>query len=229
VGLLSQADGEPAMALNNLALIVYRLGNPKRALVHSQDSVAAYRERVKTRPHVVSEGLALALLNQGAILSALGRLGDAIIATQEAESLFRGEISRARALFNLGMFLEGARRTQEAMAVIEQAQAAFQRLAILHPGAYDTYLITTASKLRLLADHTRVPDRPVETHEPSRHSAIQDSDSGVSAEGNSPPHATTTPQPPASSSSEISPYARTWALVVVTVIATLLLAHLLME
>ncbi|GAA2432111.1 hypothetical protein GCM10010405_13790 [Streptomyces macrosporus] len=148
--------------LSDRGLLLDKAGRGREALEASTEAVVLARRRLADSGD--AEGLASALMNLGARLSARLRDDEAVEATREALRLWTllhaadpgaHAVARADCLANLRNQLMRARRAQEACAVAEEATAAYARLTARHPRLHDALNTALLVQARLLADTGR--------------------------------------------------------------------------
>ena len=107
--------------------------------------------------HVTPEpGLAEALINLGAMLTALGRWPDALAATEEAAEIFRRlaavnpaayQHGLATSLGNLGSWLSRLGRADEAQGAASEAVEIYRRLAAANPAVFEADLAMSMTNM----------------------------------------------------------------------------------
>ena len=145
VAIREAVPGEdPANLAGSLIGLAARYGENGRAA----EAVAPAQRAVEIRERLAAEdpaqrgGLARALVSLGLHLSAVGRVGEALAASERAVAALEGDDAAARdlanAYVNLGLHLSRVGRELEAVTPIERAVAIYAALAESNPGARDS-------------------------------------------------------------------------------------------
>jgi tetratricopeptide (TPR) repeat protein len=142
------ASDDPAHHAELYATLGWRLGNAgdyHGAFAATEHAVKIYERLAATDP-TVEPDLAVALTNLGSALSELGRLEDALVATEDAVRRYRGlppadlyacQAELAQALNHLSVDLAVLGRQDQAVAANEEAIEIYQRLASEDPETFE--------------------------------------------------------------------------------------------
>ncbi|WP_372672737.1 tetratricopeptide repeat protein [Amycolatopsis kentuckyensis] len=134
---------------------------PHLRIACSQLLITHHREQVETEPDRYRPDLASSLNNLGTYLQEVGRYREALGATEEAVTIYRGlaeaEPDRYRpdlasSLHNLGAYLQAVGRYREALGFAEEAVTICRGLAEAEP---DRYRPDLASSLNNLGNYLR--------------------------------------------------------------------------
>jgi tetratricopeptide (TPR) repeat protein len=158
VGLARQLGNQPCVALYLRLLGVgsWESGSKRAAREAYGESLAIYRELVKSEPGVYRPSLAGTLDNLGAVLSDLNETRAARAALEEALAIHRELAASepgvyrpdvALTLNNLGTVLSDLNEKRTAREVYEEALAVYRELAGSEPGIYRPFVAGTLNNL----------------------------------------------------------------------------------